>query len=164
MPSCSYQHLGLLNIFVVMNNCLPSCPISPTTKHSCGATQLGHVDTPQAFSGGTHDLKGCPDVNVIVQVMTISGALIHSPHLLVRATGERFLPARGTFTASLASESHWLQPMLILSVTLHSLVTHTSKSPVSVGGLSYRLDGDMAMTHHESHLQKMHFQFGVIMA
>jgi hypothetical protein len=32
---------------------------------------------------------------------------IHSPHLLVRATSERFLPAWGTFKASLASESHW---------------------------------------------------------
>jgi hypothetical protein len=42
--------------------------------------------------------------------------IIPSPHLLVLATTERFLPARGTFRAILASESHWLQPMLVLSV------------------------------------------------
>jgi len=39
--------------------------------------------------------------------------LIPSPHLLVLATSEQFLPARGTFRAILASESHWLQNMLI---------------------------------------------------
>jgi len=34
----------------------------------------------------------------------------------VLVTIERFLPARGTFRAILASESHWLQPMLVFSV------------------------------------------------
>jgi hypothetical protein len=34
----------------------------------------------------------------------------------VRAASERFPPAGGTFRAILASESHWLQPMLVLSV------------------------------------------------
>jgi hypothetical protein len=42
--------------------------------------------------------------------------LIPSPHLLVLATSEQFLPARGTFRAILASESHGLQPVLVLSV------------------------------------------------
>ena len=42
--------------------------------------------------------------------------LIHSPHLLVRATGERFLPTGGTFRAILANESHRLQPVLVPSV------------------------------------------------
>jgi hypothetical protein len=42
--------------------------------------------------------------------------VIPSPHLLVMATNERFLPARGTFRTILASESHWLQLMLVLSV------------------------------------------------
>jgi hypothetical protein len=41
---------------------------------------------------------------------------IPSPHLLVLATSERFLLARGTFRAILASESHWLQPVLVRSV------------------------------------------------
>jgi hypothetical protein len=36
--------------------------------------------------------------------------------MLVRATSERFLPAWGTFRAILASESHWLQPLLVLFV------------------------------------------------
>ena len=39
-------------------------------------------------------------------------------HLLVRATRERFLPAGGTFGVGLASESHWLQAMLVL-ITVH---------------------------------------------
>ena len=47
----------------------------------------------------------------------------HSPHLLVQATSERFL-----FKISLASESHWLQPMLVLSI-------HWWPTPIFVGGL-----------------------------
>jgi hypothetical protein len=42
--------------------------------------------------------------------------LIAHPHLLVQATSERFLPAWGTFRVGLASESHWLQPVLILTI------------------------------------------------
>ena len=49
--------------------------------------------------------------------------LLPSPHL---ATSERFLLARGTFRAILASESHWLQPVLVLSV-------HWWTTPVGVG-------------------------------
>ena len=52
--------------------------------------------------------------------------LIAHPHLLVRATSERFLPAGGTFRAILASESHWLQPVLVLSV-------HWWPGPAGVG-------------------------------
>ena len=37
-------------------------------------------------------------------------------HLLVRAINERFVPARVTFRSVLASESHWLQPMLVLTL------------------------------------------------
>jgi hypothetical protein len=39
------------------------------------------------------------------------------PHLLVRAITERFLPTGGTFRVGLASESHWLQPLLVLTVS-----------------------------------------------
>ena len=39
--------------------------------------------------------------------------LIPSQHLLVLATSEQFLPTGGTFRASLASESHWLQLPLV---------------------------------------------------
>jgi hypothetical protein len=47
----------------------------------------------------------------------LKSALVkHSPHMLVRATSEGFLPARGTFRVILASESHWLQPVLVLSI------------------------------------------------
>ena len=42
--------------------------------------------------------------------------IIAHPHLLVRATSERFLPTWATFRAGLASENHWLQPVLVLTV------------------------------------------------
>ena len=42
--------------------------------------------------------------------------LIARPHLLVRTTSERFPPAKATFRSVLASESHWLQPLLVLTV------------------------------------------------
>ena len=38
-----------------------------------------------------------------------------SPHLMVLATNEQFLPAWGTFRAILDNESHWLQPVMVLS-------------------------------------------------
>jgi hypothetical protein len=50
--------------------------------------------------------------------------------MLVRATNERFLPAWGTFRAILASESHWLQPELVLSV-------HWWPAPAGVGSVLY---------------------------
>jgi hypothetical protein len=53
---------------------------------------------------------------------------IAHPHLLMRATSEWFLPAWSTFKHDLASESHWLQPMLVLTV-------HWWPTLVSVGGL-----------------------------
>ena len=65
-------------------------------------------------------------------VMVISSynppTLTHSPHNLVRATSERFLPAGGTFRAILSSESHWLQPLLVLSV-------HWWPAPSGVGSV-----------------------------
>ena len=38
------------------------------------------------------------------------------PHILVRATNEQFLPAGATFRVGSASESHWLQSVLVLTV------------------------------------------------
>jgi hypothetical protein len=52
--------------------------------------------------------------------------LLPSPHLLVLATSEQFLPVGGTFRVILASESHWLQPVLVLSV-------HWWLTPTGVG-------------------------------
>ena len=51
----------------------------------------------------------------VPDIIGLAQELIHSPHLLVLATSEQFLPAGGTFRAILASESHWLQPVLVLS-------------------------------------------------
>ena len=59
---------------------------------------------------------------------TLHIAFIHFPHLLVRATSEWFLPVGGTFRVILANESHWLQPMLVLTV-------HWWPTPLSVGEL-----------------------------
>ena len=71
------------------------------------------------------------DIGVIgVYIMTwrktILDTVIPSPHLLVLVTSERFLPTWGTFRTILASESHWLQPVLVLSV-------HWWPTPVDVG-------------------------------
>ena len=46
----------------------------------------------------------------------------------MRATGEQFLPAGVTSRVDLASESRWLEPMLVLTV-------HSWPAPVTVGGL-----------------------------
>ena len=35
---------------------------------------------------------------------------------MVQATSERFPLARATFRSVLASESHWLQPLLVLTI------------------------------------------------
>jgi hypothetical protein len=67
--------------------------------------------------------------NVVCEV-----ALVPSPHLLVLATNERCLPTRGIFEAILASESHWLQPVLVLSV-------HWWPSPVGVGWVLEKAGG-----------------------
>ena len=61
-------------------------------------------------------------------VNALAHTFIHSPHLQVRATTERFLSAGGTFKAILASESHWLQPRLVLSV-------HWWLAPAGVGSV-----------------------------
>ena len=57
----------------------------------------------------------------------LRGIIAHK-HLLVRATNERFLPARATFKSVLASKSHWLQPVLVLTIRWWH-------APISVGGL-----------------------------
>ena len=56
------------------------------------------------------------------------GLVITHPQLLVWVASERFLLAWATFRAGLASESHWLQPMLVLTVVWWLAL-------VSVGGL-----------------------------
>ena len=72
-------------------------------------------------------LIGCS--SWIMEATTNVVCYIHSPHLLVRVTGEGFQPAWGTFRASLASESHWLQlVVLVLSV-------HWWPTPIIMGGL-----------------------------
>jgi hypothetical protein len=60
----------------------------------------------------------------------VSHGYIFSSHMLVLATNERFLPARDTFRVILASESHWLQPILVLYV-------HWWPTPACVGRIIF---------------------------
>ena len=53
---------------------------------------------------------------VVLSTHPLVHRLIPSHPLMVLATMERFLPTRGTFRAILANESHWLQPVLVLSI------------------------------------------------
>ena len=59
----------------------------------------------------------------------MNGEYQHWLQPMVRATSELFLPTRATFRSNLASESYWLQPVLVITVRWWS-------APVSVGGLS----------------------------
>ena len=54
--------------------------------------------------------------------------IIAHPHLLVRTISERFLLAWAIFGVGLTNESHWLQPMLVLTI-------HRWLAPVSVDRL-----------------------------
>ena len=65
---------------------------------------------------------------------TLGLSQIPSPHLLVLATSERFLSTRGSFRVILASESHWLQPVLVLS-------GHWWPTPTCVGRVKVRWEG-----------------------
>ena len=73
-----------------------------------------------------------------------SKSVIVHPHLLVRATNERFLPARATFRSVLASESHWLQQVLVLTIRWW-------RAPVSVGGLSTMVLLPLKSWSHQFH-------------
>ena len=64
--------------------------------------------------------------------MTLNITFIAHPYLLMRGTSVRFLQARGTFGVGLASESHWLQLVLVLAV-------HWWPTPIRVGGLLMQL-------------------------
>ena len=64
--------------------------------------------------------------------------LIAHPLLLVQVTSERFLPTWVAFKVGLASESHWLQPVLVFTV-------HWWLALVSVGGL-YAVSSSLSLT------------------
>ena len=49
-------------------------------------------------------------------LLYVSCPMIAHPHLLVWATSERFPLTRAVFRSALASESHWLQPLLVFTV------------------------------------------------
>ena len=68
------------------------------------------------------------DLVVVVVVGRTHGGLIAHPQLLVQVIYKHLLPAWGTFRIGLASESHWLQPVLVLTI-------YRWPAPVSVGGL-----------------------------
>lgn len=76
MPSCLHQHLGLINIFVVIYSYSRGYPTSPLAKNSCEATKLGHVDKQQVVGGGSHASDARPNMDVKVQVMIISDTIM----------------------------------------------------------------------------------------
>jgi hypothetical protein len=104
---------------------------------ACRATLMGNLESvlgwcptcKESLRGAHISLEGMPPLeqenncmsprcgwmlmNVLVWGLV---RVLPSPHMLVLATSERFLPAGGTFRVILASESHWLQPVLVLSV------------------------------------------------
>jgi hypothetical protein len=60
--------------------------------------------------------------------MHVINNLLPSPHLSVLATSKRFLPARGTFRAILASESHWLGIFCKILSVLENIVMNLNNS------------------------------------
>ena len=83
----------------------------------------------------------------------LSCLLISFPHLLVLATSEQFLSAGGTLRAILASESHWLQLMLVLSVQRWP---NTNMCGEGVnGGLAQYLRVGWMISHMESALKEL---------
>ena len=80
----------------------------------------------------------------LCSVTLLVRTIIVRPHLLVRVTSERFPPARVTFRSVLANESHWLQPLLVLTVRWWP---DTNKC-----GRAIRVDGPILVS--SSHLYK----------
>ena len=68
----------------------------------------------------------------------VHGVLVAHPTLLVRATSERILPGGVTLRVGLASESQWLQLVLVLTV-------HWWFTPVCVGGLLVYKNGAICL-------------------
>ena len=68
-----------------------------------------------------------------LQIVSKEKLLIVHSHLLVRATNERFLPTRKIVKVGSASESHWLQPVLVVTVR-RSLMECTSMCGWDVRG------------------------------
>ena len=136
-PDCVLQLKGNevtnLKIRTYENGCFdsPDClaNYNSSSMHSrlCSTPiQLAACLAPLLCNGGHHNaLFSCFLAHCIRRTWNL---VIAHPHLLVWATSERFLPAWVTFGASFVSESHWLQPMPVLTV-------HYRPALVSVGGL-----------------------------
>ena len=58
----------------------------------------------------------CHQFRLSCSILIVKHGIIANPHLLVRATSERFPPARATFRSVLANKSQQLQPLLVLTV------------------------------------------------
>jgi hypothetical protein len=93
-------------------NVLPDDDGWITHCHSSVYVDAWHVFCSWISNSDYYLLEMCSNNNWKFGMMR----LIPSPHLLVLATNERSLPAGGNFRAILATESRWLQPVLVLSV------------------------------------------------
>ena len=86
-------------------------PVVHTSKRGCAVSKRGCVWHLWLWSNGLFE-QSCQKARLLHK----APSLIAHPHLLVRAINERFLPSRNTFRNVLASESQWLQPVLVLTV------------------------------------------------
>jgi hypothetical protein len=77
---------------------------------------LGRKQGPHVHAGELKEASTCHLRGGNAKEQHRHNLLIPSPHPLVLAISERFLKAGGTFRVILASESHWLQSVLVLSV------------------------------------------------
>jgi hypothetical protein len=76
-----------------------------------------------------HQAKQVPKVHIKFHIVLC--CFRAHPHLLVLPITERFLLVGANFGIGLASENHWLQQVLVLTV-------HRWPTPISVGGLSVK--------------------------
>ena len=76
MPSCSHQHLNLLDIYVVMYICSHDCPTSQWLEIIVGQQRWVMWIEPQIFGATPHASNERPNVHVKVQVRTISNVVI----------------------------------------------------------------------------------------
>ena len=93
---------------------LPTCAIIPAS-------------TPSSYND-------IPTLIITTEPESVNLSTYSTPTHIGAGNHEQFLPAGATFSPGSASESHWLQPVLVLTV-------HWWAAPVCVGGLLDKFQG-----------------------